>query len=99
MVKTLSKKDTERGVSFALSVDCLNFLLNFEEASATGQAIAFERWGDGKADGFGSATLVGDNKMSGERIESPLLAFYRSLERFEIDCCKHALHGYIIMQV
>ena len=61
-------------------------LPDLKEPPPAGNAIAFEAWGDGKADGLVSAAFIRHNKIGVHRVKPAFPAFHRSVEALEVDC-------------
>ena len=66
-------------------------LPDLKEPPPAGNAIAFEAWGDGKADGLVSAAFIRPNKIGVHGVKPALPAFHRSVETLEVDCDVSAL--------
>ena len=94
VVGRLAAEAVAGSVELSVLVDFAQSLHDFEEACAASDAVGFECWRDGEADGLLGARGVGHHEVGGERIEPTFGALDGGIERFEVDgdICAHAGH-------
>jgi len=73
------------GVEPPLCVDLLDPLDHLEEAGPAGDAIGFQRGGDGEADGLLRAAEIRHHQVGGHGIEAPLPALHGGVVGFQVD--------------
>jgi hypothetical protein len=69
-----------RGFTQPFRIDFLYFLDRLEQPCPAGDAVCFEAWGDGKADGFFRAACIGDDKVGYHRIKLTFDALNRGVK-------------------
>ena len=73
------------GVEPPLGVDLPDPLDHLEEAGPAGDAVGFQRGGDGEADGLLRAAEIRHHQVGGHGIEAPLPALHGGVVGFQVD--------------